>query len=135
LLHGRAGSCILTVRSLCGMCQVCTFSFNMCHVPTAILWHCPSIPVMKTSLRWKLEACGTWLYCSVPNMTAVLPKQQYVLLHGISCVHSGECEDDSLLGYSAVWSRSRLTFLRCVLPPSSGQSVAYLPDDGGSTHR
>jgi hypothetical protein len=42
----------------------------------------------------------------------------------ISGSHSGECEDDSLLGYSAMWShRSRSMFQRCILPPSSGQSL------------
>jgi hypothetical protein len=36
--------------------------------------------------------------------------------------HGGEYEDDSLLGYSAVYSRwSKPTFRRCVLPPSSGR--------------
>lgn len=35
--------------------------------------------------------------------------------------HSGEYEDDNLLGHSAVQSRSKSTFEKCVLPPSSGR--------------
>jgi hypothetical protein len=35
--------------------------------------------------------------------------------------HSGKYEDDSILGYSAVWCQSRPSSQRCVLPPSSGQ--------------
>jgi hypothetical protein len=42
--------------------------------------------------------------------------------------HSGMYEDDSFLGCSAVYFRSRQMFQRCILPPSS-----WHPDNGGRT--
>jgi hypothetical protein len=39
----------------------------------------------------------------------------------ISGSHGGECEDESLLAYNAMYSHcSRPTFQKCVLPPLSG---------------
>jgi hypothetical protein len=40
----------------------------------------------------------------------------------ISGSHRGEYEDESLLGYIAVWRRSWSTFRKRVLPPSSGRT-------------
>jgi hypothetical protein len=43
-----------------------------------------------------------------------------IKLSAISGPHGGEYENENLLGYRAVWSRSsRPTFQKCVLPSSS----------------
>jgi hypothetical protein len=46
----------------------------------------------------------------------------YLRSFDISGSHGSDCEDDNLLGYSAVYSsRSWPTFKRCLLPPPSGR--------------
>jgi hypothetical protein len=53
-----------------------------------------------------IETCST---CGETGNT-------YKILIKVSGSHDGECEDDSLLEYDAVYCRrSRLTFQRCVL--------------------
>jgi hypothetical protein len=64
---------------------------------------------MQTMLWNKRVLAHPW-----PMYIYFFATQQHTFLH----------EDDSLLGCCAVWScRSRPTFQRCVLPPSSGPWV------------
>jgi hypothetical protein len=63
------------------------------------------------------------------NQTNRQTSKKRFLCCEISGSHGGECEDYSLPGCSAVRSRSRPTFQRCILPPIiRAMIIAYFID-------